>query len=258
MPSFSRPPDLGAAGCLVKPVLMAFMCSDQAAELKVRAGKPVERAPDRWFHCSTHAVMPEDRLVAYLRQPAETPPASRDYPLSMSFAMGTIMGDVARQVLEKTGFAIVPSREPCDVCGQQRPKCREHAASQPELRSRGHLDSILNFTGLPTEGMPRTVAGMNEAGIMSLLHGYDHKTANPMTLRELPEMDEEAFKAKYPKYWWQFQEYMRLTGLRKYICLIQALGSPWTVKEYHIPFDPDAAADIERRYKGALVACGLA
>lgn len=246
--------DSAVAGCLVKPIIAGFMASGE--KLSIRAQRPTERAPDGWFHASSHPGLPAAELAAYLALPPVVSGDPIAYPLAMSFTVGTVIGEVARQILVRQGVAIIP-RGICIVCGLRQPtRCREHAGVDSLRRSRGHLDAVLNFSSASNKSIPGDLSLISPE-TLALLWGYDHKTAMTMTLKGIPEMDEEALKAKWPKYWWQAQEYMRLTGLRKYIIVVQGIGTPWTMKEYHIQFDPDAALSIERRYREAMILAGL-
>ncbi len=252
MPTFLKAmADSASKGCLVKPLIAGFMGADEALGVTVRVSRPLERAPDGWFHASTHPSLPVTELVAYLRAP-QVKGESRDYISGMSTMVGTVMGDLARQILEKKQVAIPPRSDSCLVCGLPQPRrCREHGGVDALLRSRGHLDGVLNFTPQPTSAFARDLSALGASALGSL-HGYDHKTAKTMTLKDVPEMDEAAFRQKWPKYWWQAQEYMRLTGLRNYIVLVQGLGNPWTMLEFHVPYDEAAAASIEARYAEAI------
>lgn len=274
MPNFlAAISDSAAKGCLVKPVLLNVLTGSERFRFRIDAERPRERVPDGMFHPSTHPGLTVPQLVAYLKAPAVRP-ALRDYISVMSTTMGTIMGDLAQQSLMRAGVAIPRGAYPCPACGLKGPKCKEHGAAHPPTRSRGHLDSVLGFSPehikaamavlLPSVLQPSPVpAGMCPgiqalpAGLLENLYGYDHKTAMTMSLKDVPEMDEQYFREKQPKYWWQAQEYMRLTGLRKFIILIQGLGNPWTMKEFHLPYDPAAGAVIEANYRTAIAAAGL-
>lgn len=260
MPTFTYVGDMAVADMLVKPLLVGYLTSDAAYEMTIRTERPRERAPDGWFHASSHPSLEVPELVAYLRAPREVPKEMpRDYVMMMATTIGTIMHEVSRQALEKKlKLAIPPPRGECLACHRPRPgKCREHAVTDAALGARGHLDGILNFTEVPTRDIPRD-PGVIEPGLLARLHGYDFKTAMTMTLKDVPEMNEAAFKAKWPRYWWQAQEYMRMTGLRQYIVLVMGIGTPWTMKEFHIRYSAAAAADIERRYGIAREQTGIA
>jgi hypothetical protein len=252
MPTFLKAMAGSASkGCLVKPIIAGFMSGDEAMGLTIRVRRPREHAPDGWFHASAHPSLPASDLAAYLRLPQVSDGRSLDYISGMSVTVGTVMGDLARQILEKKRIAIPPKGAACAACGLPQPrKCREHGAAHLPTRSRGHLDGVLNFSGAEMGGVDYLRLASQDT--LSLLHGYDHKTAKTMTLKDVPDMDEAAFRQKWPKYWWQAQEYMRLTGLRRYIVLVQGLGNPWTMLEFHIPFSQEAADSIASRYAEAI------
>ena len=65
-------------------------------------------------------------------------------------------------------------------------------------------------------------------------------------------MDLDVFREKWPKYWAQMQECMRMTGLRRYIVFFQGLGNPWEQREFHIPYDAVFAAQTEAKYRRVL------
>jgi hypothetical protein len=251
MPTFLKSmADSASKGCLVKPILAGFMSANNP--IRIVVDRPTERAPDGWFHASAHPGLPVPELVAYLKSPQVVSEDEIGYVGGMSVTVGTVMGDLARQILEKRGIAISPKSAACVVCGEPQPrKCREHGAVDRLTRSRGHMDGVLYFRGKHPD-LASGDLSLIPGHLVPLLWGYDHKTAKTMTLKDVPDLDEAAFKAKWPKYWWQAQEYMRLTGLIRYIIIVQGIGNPWTMKEFHIPFDQDAADGIEHRYAEAL------
>jgi hypothetical protein len=73
-----------------------------------------------------------------------------------------------------------------------------------------------------------------------------------MGLKDVKDMDLEFFRDKWPQYWAQGQECMRLSGLRQYIFLFFTLGNPWDTREFHIPFDPEFAAETEAKYRKVI------
>ena len=61
-------------------------------------------------------------------------------------------------------------------------------------------------------------------------------------------MDLDCFREKWPGYWAQGQECMRLSGLRRYIFLFMTMGFPWETREFHFDFDPGFAMATEQKY----------
>lgn len=261
MPSFDTIAKYAAAGCLVKPLLADFLTSGEAFRMTIQTAKPLERVPDGWFHASTHPGMTETQLYAYLTVPAPDKAEDFGYIGRMSVMFGTIMHEVIRQALVQLGV-VVPVREgTCPACGYPQPRhCREHGALDAATHSRGHLDGILCFE----ERIPGQLPPGHRADLgphhwaTERVWGFEAKTIKNVILGKAPDMNEAYFRERWPDYWWQVQEYMRLTGLRQYIVLFIGLGNPWDLREYHIRYDPLAAMQIEAKYLSALSQAGIA
>jgi hypothetical protein len=175
---------------------------------------------------------------------------------------GTIYHEVIRQALVQLGV-VVPVREGvCPACGLSQPiSCREHGALDAATHSRGHLDGILCFEPRTPGQLPpghRTDLGRPGHFATERVWGFEAKTIKKEILYKVPDMDEAFFRERWPDYWWQVQEYMRLTGLRQFIVLFIGLGNPWDLREYHVRYDPMAAMQIEAKYSAALVQAGVA
>jgi hypothetical protein len=192
-----------------------------------------------------------NQLVTYLDGFTKDKPEDFGYVGRMSVMFGTIMHEVNRQALYHLGLMVPVPSGICMACGLMQPRlCREHGVSQPETRSRGHLDGILYFGPQPLpQTLPLVFAHEH-------IWGFDLKTIKNVILGKAPDMDEAFFRERWPAYWWQVQEYMRLTGLSKYIVLFQGIGNPWDLREYHIQADPAAAYEIETKYLNALARAG--
>lgn len=247
MPTFETIAKYAAAGCLVKPLLVDFLTSGEAFRMTIQTAKPLERVPDGWFHASTHPGMTETQLYAYLTVPAPEKGEDFGYIGRMSVLFGTIMHEVIRQALVQLGVVVPVRTGTCPACGQAQPEiCREHGAFDAATHSRGHLDGILCFD-------PRIPGHLDTARIW----GFEAKTIKNVILGRAPDMNEAYFRERWPDYWWQVQEYMRLTGLRQYIVLFIGLGNPWDLREYHVRYDPLAAMQVEAKYLSALSQAGI-
>jgi hypothetical protein len=238
-----------ADGCLVKPLLIQYF-QDPANQpsFEVFFEPPRPRPPDGWFHASTHPLLNEADLVTYMRAPEKARREEFGATAKIAVYFGTLMHEVTGHALDQYGVTVPLPPGPCMACGRPRPKpgrrrrpgeCGEHGAADLSTRSRGHLDKILDFK-------------------MRGTHGYDFKTIYGWGLSKVPDMDLEFFKQKWPNYWAQAQEYMRLTGLRRYIVLFMSLGSPWEFREFQFEFDPAHCAAVEAKYRRVLAAMGVA
>lgn len=255
MPNFATIARYAADGCLVKPLLTEFFTSPAAFRMTLRTAKPIDRAPDGWFHASTHPVMSEAELIDYLLGRIPSRPDDFGYIGRMSVMFGTIMHEAVRQALIQLKLSVPVPDGICPACGLRQPsRCREHGLCHQLTRSRGHMDGILDFSGgsRDLKAFRDAATGEFTAEVPQDIHGFDLKTIKPMILSKAPDMNLDFFRQKWPYYWWQVQEYMRLSGLRRFIVLFLALGNPWDVREYHIPFDPGSAFMIESKYRNAL------
>jgi hypothetical protein len=245
MPTFDGVAEYAAEGCLVKPVMLQFFLeSGIDFKFKLHLQRSGWRAPDGWFHASTHPLASEHELWAYIAHPELITEEPRSYEFEVAVLMGTILHGFFEAALKKMGVMVPLPAGLCAACGREylpkgKPQsdryCLEHGASDLATRSRGHLDGILNF------------------GVQGTF-GFDLKSIRPYGLKGVRDMDAGAFRDKWPKYWAQMQEYMRLTGLRKFIVLFMEWGTPWTMKEFHVEFDPVFAAQTEAKYRRVLAA----
>ena len=232
-----------ADGCLVKPVILTFLQSPQIDfSMHLEASWTRQRAFDGWFHASAHPSLNTEELIAYLQQ--RDKPFKPDYVSTMSTIFGTLLHSVSQAAFEQMGISVPLPDGLCVACGLPRPGprkskpgavCREHGAVDHAHRARGHLDAIGDF------------------GVQGV-YGIDVKSIKPWGeygLRDAPDMDLEYFIKRWPKYYGQGQDYMRMTGLRKFIFFFVMMGNPWDMREYHVPYDEVYAFGIEQRYKAA-------
>lgn len=194
----------------------------------------VERSPDGWFHPSTHPGWTERSLYAYLTQPAALDLRGWNYEGRLSANLGTMAHELIKEALIDDGALIRPDGDVCDSCLLPRKgrglKCNEHGFSDTFTMSRGHIDGMLH---------PRLGLGVG---------GMDLKTSNGMSMKNLTNGDVEFFRTKWPYYYDQMQEYMRISGLRFFIVLFLSMGFPWEMKEVRVDYDEVRAFEIERKY----------
>ncbi len=237
MPNFRGIAEQAADGCLVKPLLINFFQSDAPFRLKLDVARSGDRPPDDWFHASTHPLMTDRELYLYLTRSPDMAREPMGYVGKMSTFFGTIGHEVTRQALIQLKVVVPVPKGTCAACGLPQPsKCKEHGASDPATRSRGHLDAILDLR--------------DQAGT----YGFDLKSIYPMGLNKVPDMNLDFFIEKWPRHHAQANEYMRLTGLRRFIFLYMGMGNPWEWREFHIPFDPVLALRTEEKYRRVLEA----
>jgi hypothetical protein len=236
MPVFEGIARFAAAGCLVKPLYYDFFQADVDFELPLKIQRQMNRPYDGWFHSSVHPAQDEHDLWVYLAHPERVKRKEFGYIGGMATMFGTVVGEVLKEATRQAGVSVPPPAGRCPACGQRQPlDCREHGACHEPTRSRGHLDDILDF---------------GSGGV----YGLDNKTIKPFGLKDAPDMDPEFFRQKWPRYFAQGQDYMRMTGLRKFIYIFLGLGTPWEMREYHLEFDPVFAFGIEQKYRRVIEA----
>jgi hypothetical protein len=256
MPKFDTIARYAAEGCLVKPLFHQFILDPSATtNLNLLVERPMPRQPDGWFHASQHPRMSERDL--YLWMTGQSEPEEMDYKSLMSVFFGTLGHAVNEAFLDWMGVSVPLPPGDCPACGRPRRAlrarpssryCTEHGAVHEPTRARCHLDAILDFDRQNHLGL-----GWQRTGIpLPHWHGYDFKTIYPMGLGKVRDMDLDAFREKWPHYWCQMQECMRITGLRRYIVFFLSQGFPWDTREFHIPFDPEFAAETEAKYLAVL------
>lgn len=237
MPTFTRLAEVTARGTLVKPLLHQFAMSDDVAPINIIVDRPVMRGHDGWFHASQHPLLSAFELYQWMTSASVREDMS--YIARMSVMYGSCAHGIMEAFLAWAGIAEPLPKGDCPACGRPyrplharpdpRKYCTEHGFRHDATRARCHLDSILGF-GDGTR------------------YGWDFKTIHQFGLRDVKDMDLDCFRDKWPEYWAQGQECMRLSGLRKYIFLFMTLGNPWETREFHFDFDPAFAMATEQKY----------
>jgi hypothetical protein len=241
VPTITGLEEMAADGVLVKPLLHQFLMDPRSgdAAINVMVERPAPRPFDGWFHASQHPLVSDRDLYRWMTGQSE--PQDFTYAARCAVLFGSLFHGVTEAFLAWTRLAEPLPKGECQACGRPyrplraRPSaayCTEHGFASHQTRARCHLDAIMNFGGDR--------------------HGLDIKTCHPYALREVRDMDLKAFRSKWPHYWAQGQECMRLSGLRQYIFTFMTMGSPWDTREFHVPFDPDFAVATEEKYLRVL------
>lgn len=245
MPVLTTLAEMADDGCLVKPLFYQWVIGAESIPLNLLVERPTQRAPDGWFHASAHPLATPRQLWLWLA--GKTVPEQMGYTSLMAVMFGSLSHAVFEAFLDWMGVSEPLAPGQCPACGRPRRPlrarpsrnyCTEHGFIHQETRARCHLDGILVFDGER--------------------YGFDLKTIWPLGLRgskdreAVRDMDAAQFKERWPHYWAQMQECMRLSGLRRYIVLFLTMGSPWELREFHIDFDPVFAAKTEEKYRAVI------
>jgi len=235
-PSFRRVAEGADKDLIVKPILSSKLREAQWPALKIelpgQSNAGQKKRIDGWFHPSTHPTMPARQLYYYLAEPEnwKTEPFSPESRISVT--MGTLMHEFVEHLLIESNVLVRPEGT-CVGCkkehGKKKGQCSEHGVMDEVLMARGHMDGIIS-------------PALKNAG-------FEFKTSNANAMRSIQDLDAEAYKAKWPHYYAQNQEYMRMSGLPSFVVLFMGIGYPWDMREIHVDFDPEFAAGIESKYR---------
>jgi hypothetical protein len=181
----------------------------------------MQRDPDRWFHPSTHPTWTPRMLYYYRTQPDLMIHEVIESMGTLSITVGHAMHSFIQMCLKDQGVLLDD----------------EVYVEDPETQSRGSLDGVLDIQAPPH---------------LEVEPIFEFKTTNMNRLSTIDDLDLDAFTKKWPGYYAQQQEYMRLSGKRLSIVLMMALGYPWDMKEFHIPYHKGFAEGVAEKYRTVL------
>lgn len=239
---FRRMVDMLDGGLVLKPKLDVYLNEarfpDEFSVVFKKAG--LRREPDGFFHPSTHPGWTARQLYYYLTAPARMEAELLGYESRMAVTMGTAVHGFVEMCLHDMGV-MIPLTGTCPACHRERGtaegQCGEYGAADPILGSRGHMDGNIEINLRGTFWKPG-------------LGGFEFKTTNPKAAgSRLADNDIEGFKATWPEYYDQVQEYMRISGLRQFIVIVAVLGYPWKMIEFQITLDPSHIHGIQTKYQ---------
>ena len=225
-------------GLLVKPILHNYLYDARFPDFDLPfRNHRMERAPDDWFHPSTHPLMHPRMLYHYLSSPETFPVEKKKYMGTLAVTLGTAAHSLIETSLTDAGIR-PPALQQCTMC-PPKAKCNEAGVMDGELGERGHMDGVLSFEGYPNVPDEK----------MSPLLEFKTSHDNFGRLSSIPDLDAEAFRAKWPEYFAQVQRYMRMSRRAYAIVLMMEMVYPFAMREFHIKYDPAFNAEIDRKYR---------
>lgn len=228
-----------ASGQLVKPVLQSYLFDAKFPAFDLHFDKQeMERAPDNFFHPSTHPNLPERVLYEYLAHPDTFPVEKKQYMGTLSVTIGKVMHEFIQMCLTDAG--IMPAE--MQVCSMCPPKanCHEAGFLDADLGERGHVDGLLDLSQLGPH-----VPAEKTHPIFEFKTSHD----NFGKLSSIEDLDLATFKKKWPDYYGQQQRYQKMSGLRMSVVLFMETMYPWTMREFHVPYDYEFNARIDAKYQ---------
>ncbi len=220
-------------GLVLKPMLQKYLFDAEFPSISLEIGPDehsLAHGPDGWFHPSTHPAWEARQLYWYMAAPDKMLRESKEYMGTLSITFGKLTHKFVQLCLADMGVLVSPTKE--QILNGEEPDARD-----PVARSKGHYDGELEVHIPSHPDQTRCL--------------FEFKTRSPRS-NVIADLDLPAFTAKYPEYYLQVQDYMRMTGLRVAIVLMMSMGFPWEMTEVHIPYDREVALSIERKYLTVL------
>lgn len=214
-------------GQVIIPLLKAALWNPTFQSFDVTAPDFTVRRPDGLFHPSEHPGWPERMLYHYLTMdPLAWIPEPLDPASVMAITQGHFWHAFIERVLVDAGYL-----KPGGWC----PSCKKvhvaevHFAHQA-TGAAGHVDGI----------------GGNEI--------FEFKTMNGRRVAKIEDgpVDEPlvlaSFRTLLPTYYDQGQEYLRISGFRRWRGLILTLEYPYPMREIVMDYDPHWAHQTQAKY----------
>ena len=225
-------------GLIVKPILHNYLFDAAFPAFTMDFPKQeMARAPDGWFHPSTHPLWTDRQLYYYLTRPGGMQAERLEYMSTLSVTVGKAMHGFIEMCLTDAGLRPLDLQR-CTMCPPEA-HCDEAGVMDEESRSRGHMDGVLSLTHLHhdfAEDFPV----------------FEFKTTNIMKLSKIKDLDLATYRKLWPEYYAQIQEYMRMSGKRMAVVLFMSMGYPWEMREFHVPFDRAFATGIRDKYLSVI------
>ena len=223
-----------AKGLVLTPPLKAFLYNAEYPDaFNVPFDRVQTRKVDGLFHPSEHPLMGERLLYFFARHPQHIIPERLQPWSTLSVTMGKALHEFIAMCLQSLGLLLTPEEMIAEGIPYDE-KLREPYVFDPVTGETGHMDGI-------------SKAKMLDLPHLSRQH-FEFKTTNQRKLAKFEDLDLELFRLTWPEYYAQAQAYLRMSGYRMTIVVVMALGHPWPMREFHIPYDEDYALSLEAKY----------
>lgn len=214
-PTFRKVLGGAVIGEKIIPVVQAALWSPDFKSFTVEVRSWEDRPPDGWFHPSTHPLWPERMLMYYLTHAESLQAEPFDPASTMAITQGNFWHSFIEKVLLEAGVW----------------NAVEVYVEDPETGARGSMDGVSD----DEVGEFKTMRGARAAKIAK---------GSP----DSPEVI-ESFKVLAPDYYAQGQEYMRLSGIRRWRGVILSLEYPFPMREVAMGYDHAWNYQVAEKYK---------
>jgi len=224
-----------AQGEILVPLLRSRLWDPDFKGFDIHINGYSSRPPDGWFHPSTHPMFGERLLYYYISQPEKIIKEIFDPASTMTVTQGQFWHEFFQNVLLEAGAL---QRNPQET--GRNPA--EWFWSDPLTKARGWSDglTVAAVTGVEEIAELKTMRGPKAAKI-------------PAGAPDSPEV-QKGFRDLVPGYYAQAMEYMRLSGRRRWRCVIVTLEWPFPLREVVLDYDQFAAYEIAEKYRRVLQA----
>lgn len=205
---------IGKGDVLIAP-LKSYLSSPDFSGFTIEVKGIGERAPDFWYHPSTHPSWNVRSLWLWMASPELLNMEPRDSEATLAMTAGSIWHAIIERSLLDLGLLLT----------------NEVRFADELLRSRGSAD-----------GLMKAHSGQKDPEEL-----FEFKTAKDMIVRKIHTIED--FAEKYPTYIMQANEYLRMSGYRKMRILLMALTYPFEMREFVYHYDPVLAETISTKYR---------
>jgi hypothetical protein len=235
------------------PRIRALLTNPSLKAFGIKMPPMSPRAPDGWFHPSTHPGWPERMLTYYLmahrlsgvvsvasqqsQEPLELVDEDKDLTGLFAIYQGHWLHGFTQHVLLQGNLLQVINPK-----GRTSADKVERPLVDPVLRSRGHIDGMLDIEHCRLEAPT----------------GLELKSMNSFKLSKCPKGPArdrarlEWLKESNYGYYLQAQEYMRLGAYGEQRMLLIAPAYPFDMVEIAIPYDAPVAEATALKYARVL------
>ncbi len=234
-PTFRTLVNSTSKGEIIKPILTSYLYSPSFPAFTINIDGWTPRPPDGWFHPSTHPTQSETLLYHYINDPENLAFEHFDPTSVMTVTQGHFWHEFVQTCL-LDAKVLVPN--PVDT--GRNPA--EWFWSHEGTKARGWSDGLTNSKITDDEEI------------------FEYKTMRAAKAAKIangaPDSPEvlESFRRLAPEYYAQGQEYMRLSGRRRWRAIIMSLDWPFPIREIVMNYDPIFAGQTAMKYERVLQA----
>ena len=196
------------------------------------------READGWFHPSEHPMWTARQLYYYLVNSTNFHSRELDVVGVLAVTQGVFWHYFIQAVMEDLGLLRV-----IDSKGENSWDRVECPVEDKRLRSRGSMDGIINSDNIP---------------VLEHDESFEFKSMSVNKMSGCPQGPPDAparlawWKEKNPGYYFQSQEYLRLSGLAATRVLIMGIQAPFPMIELRVPYSYTEASKTADKYALAV------